>query len=243
MFNASNFKRATVAEKVVDYIKELIVKEKISPKEKLPSEREMSEKLNISRNTVREAYKILSTLGYVEIKHGLGVFVSSETKSINQWAASFFMKSDQILELFDIRMLLESQSVKWASEFATKSQINTLQEHVQHSFKLFKNMDIKQSAPLLAKADQEFHILLAEFSGNSILHRIMLNLIDMLNEIHKETIEIPGRLYKSIQEHEKIVESVKKKEIDSAEKEMLRHLESVREDIIININKERKNTL
>ncbi|MEH7381196.1 FadR/GntR family transcriptional regulator [Bacillus sp. JJ1533] len=241
MFESKNFSRASVTDNVVEYIKELIVEGRIVPEEKLPSEREMSERLNISRNTVREAYKILSTLGYVQIKHGSGVFVSSKMKTIDQWAATFFMKSDQILELFDIRILLESQSVKWVAEFASENQIETLQNHVQKSLKLFKNKDIKQAAPLLAKADREFHLMLAEFSGNSILHRIMLNLMDMLNEVHKETIDIPGRLYKSIKEHERIVEAIMWKQIAVAESQMIHHLESVREDIISKMNHARLN--
>ncbi|MFD1706213.1 FadR/GntR family transcriptional regulator [Siminovitchia sediminis] len=242
MFNA-NFSKTSVADKVAEHVKELIVEGKIAPEEKLPSEREMSEKLNISRNTVREAYKILATLGYVEIKHGLGVFVSSKNKTIDQWAASFFLKNDQVLELFDIRMLLEKQSVKWAAELATETQIQTLQEHVQHSFTLFQSTGIKESAPLLAKADQEFHLMLAEFSGNSVLYRIMRNLMELFHEVHKETIEIPGRLFKSIQEHEKIVDSIIRKDIEEAGSKMLHHLESVREDIIANISQENANPL
>ncbi len=91
MFRSINFQKNYHSRSVVDYIRNLIINEDLTQGEKLPSEREMSEILNVSRNTVREAYQILSSLGYVHIKHGQGVFVSSDTESIQQWAASFFL--------------------------------------------------------------------------------------------------------------------------------------------------------
>lgn len=229
MFDSSQFTKTTVSKKVVDHIKDLIFQKKLVSGEKLPSEREMAELLNISRNTIREAYKILAALGYVEIKHGQGVFVSSGTTSLDQWAASFFVNSDQILELFEMRRVLESQSAKWAALHATDEQVKKLQDHVARSYELFQE---SKNEDLLAKADQEFHLMLAEFSGNSILYRIMYNLIDLLSESRKETMEIPGRIAKSLQEHEKIVQAVAAKNDEKARKEMLDHLESVRKALL-----------
>jgi GntR family transcriptional regulator, transcriptional repressor for pyruvate dehydrogenase complex len=230
MFESTQFTKTSVSKRVVDYIKELIMEKKLVKGEKLPSEREMSEKLSISRNTVREAYQILATLGYVEIKHGQGVFVSNESASVDQWAAAFFVKTDQIVELFEMRQVLETQSVKWAAQNASEEQVKKLKEHVEHSFKLIQEMSNEH---LIAKADQEFHLMLAEFSGNSILYRIMHNLIDLLKEVRKEAMEIPGRQKRSIEEHERIVLSVASKNVEQAEKEMLNHLESVRNELLV----------
>jgi GntR family transcriptional regulator, transcriptional repressor for pyruvate dehydrogenase complex len=230
MFESTQFTKTSVSKKVVDYIKELIMEKKLVKGEKLPSEREMSEKLSISRNTVREAYQILATLGYVEIKHGQGVFVSNESASVDKWAAAFFVKTDQIIELFEMRRVLETQSVKWAAENASEDQVKKLKDHVEHSYKLIQE---KSNEYLIAKADQEFHLMLAEFSGNSILYRIMHNLIDLLKEVRKEAMEIPGRQKRSIEEHERIVASVASKNVEQAENEMLNHLESVRSELLV----------
>lgn len=229
MFDPSQFTKTTVSKKVVDHVKDLIFQKKIVSGEKLPSEREMAELLKISRNTVREAYKILAALGYVEIRHGQGVFVADDTQSLDQWAASFFVKSDQILELFEMRRVLETQSAKWAAVHATEEEVKKLKEHVARSYVLLKE---SENEHLIAKADQEFHLMLAEFSGNSILYRIMCNLIDLLSEVRKETMEIPGRLSKSIQEHDKIVQAVAAADQKRAEKEMRDHLESVRKALL-----------
>ncbi|SFD35809.1 transcriptional regulator, GntR family [Bacillus sp. OV194] len=229
MFESTQFTKTSVSKKVVDYIKGLIMDKKLVTGEKLPSEREMSERLNISRNTVREAYQILATLGFVEIKHGQGVFVSNESTSVDQWAAAFFVKNDQIVELFEMRRVLETQSVKWAAENASEDQLKKLEHHVNYSYTLAED---ESNEHLIVKADQEFHLMLAEFSGNSILYRIMCNLIDLLKEVRNETMEIPGRLSKSIEEHKRIVLAVGEKDPVKAEEEMINHLESVRNELL-----------
>jgi len=75
--------------------------------------------------------------------------------------------------------------------------------------------------------------MLAEFSGNSILYRIMCNLIDLLKEVRKEAMEIPGRQKRSIEEHDRIVKSVAAKDVEKAKEEMLNHLESVRNELLV----------
>ncbi|MGP4041116.1 FadR/GntR family transcriptional regulator [Gracilibacillus sp. D59] len=233
MFQSINFQKTTISRKVVDYIRNLIINEELTQGEKLPSEREMSEILNVSRNTVREAYQILASLGYVQIKHGQGVFVSSDTESIQQWAASFFNKNDQLIELFAIRKLLETQSVKWAVNNIQNDNINELNSFIEKDMEYINN---KEKYFDISSSDQKFHLLIAKLSGNSVLFRIMYNLIDLMKEVRVEALQIPGRMEKSIGEHKEIVKALSEKDVDKAEKKMLEHLNSVEETLVKNIS-------
>jgi GntR family transcriptional repressor for pyruvate dehydrogenase complex len=227
MFDSFHFEKKGISTKFVDYIKDLIIQGKLLPGEKLPSEREMSQMTNVSRNTIRESYKILAALGYVEVKHGQGVFVADENSSLEQWAATFFIKNDQILELFEIRKLLETQSVKRAADRATKEQIEHLKEITS-----FPADRMTEDKMFIAKNDQDFHLSLAEISGNSVLIRIMYNLIDLLKESRENAMQIPGRPLKSLEEHQEIVKAIEKRDPVLAEKQMLKHLNSVENSFI-----------
>lgn len=224
IFNSIHLEKATISKKVVDHVKNLIINRKLKSGEKLPPEREMAHMLNVSRNTIRESYKILTALGYVQTKHGQGVFVSDGKTILEQFASTFFIENDQLRELFAIRKLLETQSVGWAAEKATEEQIKELQNIMEHAYSLAEE---DNNCLTVAKADQEFHLLLAEMSGNSILIRIMFNLTDLLAESRRETMEIPGRVFDSLKEHTEIVKAVSDRNADQAKEQMLIHLNSV----------------
>lgn len=230
------FKKTTISKHVVEYIKELIRQGELSAGEKLPPEREMAKMLNLSRNTIREAYKILAALGYVQIKHGQGVFVASEDYYLSQITDTFFIKNDQILELFDIRKILEVQSVKWASERATEEQLEELKQIADRGYEgVINGVD----GETLVKRDIEFHIYLAEITGNSILIRIMHNLIDLLTETRTKALEkIPGRATKALKEHQIIVQAMMNKDPLNAERYMLTHLEDASKALMNKLSEE-----
>lgn len=229
MFDALKVDRKSISEEVVQYIRNLILQEKILPGEKIPGEREMAQKINVSRNTVREAYKILAAQGYLNIKHGQGVFISDEESQIRNLTSSFFIKQDDILELFSIRKVLETQAVIWAIENHGMEHHRELRNILEDNRMALKN---KASFEELSYLDQKFHLALSRMSGNSILLRIMMNLIDLLSEVRTQTIQIPGRSEQSLKEHIQIMEAMMSNNKKLAKHYMLEHLSSVEKSII-----------
>lgn len=225
-----NFKidRKSISEEVVEYLKSLIYQGKYKPGEKIPGEREMAQKINVSRNTVREAYKILEAQGYLHIRHGQGVFVADEDSQIHKLASSFFIKQDTMLELFSIRKILETEAIVWLVDNLTfQHQEELKQLMAAHLQALTNRIDFREQALL----DQKFHLALARMSGNSVLLRIMIQLIDLLTEVRTKTIRIPGRAEQSLREHVQIANAILDKEKDLARERMLSHLNSVERSI------------
>lgn len=229
MFDTFKVDRKSISEEVVQYIKNLIHQEKFLPGEKIPGEREMAQKINVSRNTVREAYKILAAQGYLNIKHGQGVFISDEESQIRNLTSNFFLKQDDILELFSIRKVLETQAVIWAMENHKVDNHRELENILEDNRMALKN---KASYEELSFLDQKFHLALSRMSGNSILLRIMMNLIDLLSDARTQTTQIPGRSEKSLKEHILIVEAMISNNPNLAKQRMLEHLDSVEKSII-----------
>lgn len=233
MLESFEVERKGIAERVTDLIKQRIIEGKYQVNQKLPSEREMAANLKVSRNTIREAYKILEAYGYVTIKHGTGIFVASEEEQIKKMTSSFFVTTDQMKDLFSIRKILEENSVKWAIEHSTDEQINTLAEIVAEAQAICKKND-EQGAYKLAILDQQFHITLAKLSGNTVLLRIMHNLIDLLEKVRLHSIKIPGRPAMSVKEHSNIIKAMQERNTSKAQYYMLEHLKSVEMSILEN---------
>lgn len=231
MYETFKVDRKSISNSVADYIKDLIYENKFQEGERLPSERDMALKLSVSRNTVREAYKILAAKGYLEIKHGNGVFVANYEESIRNMANDFFLKKDQIVELFTIRKVLETTAVKLA--VGNLNQQN--EKELKHILEITKqSLKEKASYEELTNLDQKFHITLTKISGNSILLRIMMNLIDILGEARLEAVHIPGRGKLSLTQHIKIVEAMIDRDVERAEQSMIDHLNSVEASILAN---------
>lgn len=216
--------RKGISEQVADSIKKRIQIGEYTVGDKIPGEKEMGIELSVSRNTVREAYKILEAYGYLTVKHGIGVFIASPEHLIQKMTEAFFVTSHQIKDFFAVRKILEEWTVKWAIENSNDDQFNTLEQIVNEANEILTG-EIDYN--LLAELDHKFHMTLANYSKNGVLIRIMNFLIDLLSESRNKSIQIPGRVNQSVQEHSKILQAIKQKNIKIAQQLMKDHLDSV----------------
>lgn len=220
----------TLKQEVAEHIKELIKTGKLNSGDRLPTEREMSEMLGVSRTVIRDAIKTLSGVGILEVKHGVGTFVATVDGDIiaRQLSTLLFNDSDTIENLFEVRMELETAAVGWAAERCNDEAKEKINDFIKESLQLL-NSDCDSKHYILH--DQEFHLLIAALSGNPVVVRLMRNMLDLLDETRVHTLNIPGRFDLSVKEHVKILESIYKGDQDEAKKEMHDHLVSVYESI------------
>lgn len=223
--------RKGISEQVADSIKKKIQEGKYIVGDRIPGEREMASELEVSRNTVREAYKILEAYGYITAKHGTGVFVASPEQQIHKMTESFFVSTDQIKDFFAVRKLLEEGTVSWSIQ--NSNEFNELDEIVSESKEIINGeIDYKR----LSELDHNFHLALANRSQNIVLIRIMHNLIDLLSESRMKSAQIPGRAIQSVEEHIKILDAIKKRDVALAKEHIVNHLESVERSIMNDID-------
>lgn len=225
------FSRKGISEQVADSIKKKIQAGEYQVGERIPGEREMGLELSVSRNTVREAYKILEAYGYLQVKHGTGVFVASPEHQIQKVTEALFVSTEQIKDFFSVRRILEDWTVKWAIEHSSDDQIAELEQIVNEANEIVKEtIDYKR----LAALDHKFHITIANNSKNTVLTGIMNYLIDLLSESRNKTMQIPGRAFQSVQEHAEIIKAMKQRNSELAQQCMKEHLESVERSITEN---------
>ncbi|WP_242828350.1 FadR/GntR family transcriptional regulator [Mediterraneibacter gnavus] len=103
-------KKTSLYLKISDAIYSYIQMNKLQPGDKLPSERDMSSMLQTSRNSVREALRILEDRGLIEVKTGLGVFIRNPYGE--QSTLTIRLQNCSICEIQELQRLLDHQAVK-----------------------------------------------------------------------------------------------------------------------------------
>src|SRR5690606_21540795 len=134
----------------------------LAPGDRLPSERELAEQMHVSRPVVREAINMLVGQGLLEIRARRGVFVrAAATPDLGDPLANLIGDNlDRLLELLEVRRLLESQAAALAAEFATPRDLEDLQRllaELEHAY--------RQQQPDEG-ADARFHGRIAQAAGN-----------------------------------------------------------------------------
>jgi GntR family transcriptional regulator, transcriptional repressor for pyruvate dehydrogenase complex len=222
-------KKKRAYEDIVTQIKELITKGKLKQGDQLPNENELSETFKVSRSTVREAILSLETLNLVERRQGDGTYVmaSSEEAIIQPLASHIFHEKDDLIDMFAVRKIVESEIAELASQNATPKDIRDLEKIVS-----MQELDLKAGG-FTVKSDSNFHFALARMSKNKVLERLNVALVRLLRKTRDEYLQTAERKQKSLDGHRGILAAVKRKDGKEAKKAMRRHLEGIEKALLI----------
>jgi len=221
-------RRNKVYEEVAKQIERLILK-KLKPGDKLPSERELAEMLQVSRSSIRDAIRGLELMGLVEPRQGAGTIVRelSAESVVNPFANSLKHQRDQVSELLDFRKMLEPPLAARAATHATDDEIAEMQEILQRQ-------ETKMALGEAAIAeDTEFHYSIALASGNTVVLKVLDVVMDLLRDTRARSLQVAGRPEKSLKGHRRILAAIKRHDAEAAKDAMRRHLEDV-EEIVLN---------
>lgn len=179
------------------------------------SEKELAEKLEISRGSLREGLSILEFLGVISNK-GNRKFVEKDYQSIQGILKLLKLteKKNIINDYIEFRNLVELYNVKLACENANYNDLKELEIVINEL-----NTD-----PDTAKQDYNFHMEIAKIGKNEFLIAITELLFKMINDIRPNLIEYPGRKPFIIEECEEIFQFIKEHEVEKAQNAMKKHL-------------------
>ncbi|MCI7352751.1 MAG: GntR family transcriptional regulator [[Actinobacillus] rossii] len=212
--------------KIANQIKREISNGAYGVGDRLPTEREISETLKVSRTIVREAIVMLEVERLVEVKKGSGVYIKSLPNK-NSKEKNNPLPDVGPFELLQARQLLESGICEFAAKLANKKDITRL-----------KNI-LKKEKELLAQnlddytADQEFHLAIAEITQNDVLITLQEQLWQyrfnnaMWTQLHTRILQKDIH-HLWIEDHENILNAIQKKSPSLARKSMWQHLENVK---------------
>ncbi len=161
-----------VTDEAIVKIKEMLLRGELRPGDRLPPEKELSDALGLSRNSLREAVKALELIRVLDVRRGDGTYVTSLEPSLLLEAMSFVIDIHQdhtVLELFEVRRLLEPAAATMATLKATPGDLERLRA-------MLDEVGPETSVEDLVAHDVTFHGLICELSGNAYLSTLLESL-------------------------------------------------------------------
>ncbi|WGE34217.1 FCD domain-containing protein [Actinobacillus genomosp. 1] len=197
--------------------------------ERLPPERDLAEKLNVSRTVIREAIIMLELENLVSVRKGSGVYVIRQPLSEAQNDDVYEYEDVGPFELLQARQLLESSIAEFAAIQANRNDVLRLKEILNQERITLEQNDEDYSA------DEEFHSAIAEITQNEVLIKMQKELWkyrtnSMWKGLHTHISDQKYRR-KWLKDHENILNSIQRKDPALAKKAMWQHLENVKQKL------------
>ncbi|HJW73109.1 MAG TPA: FadR/GntR family transcriptional regulator [Geothrix sp.] len=214
-------------EEIVEQIKQFISNGKLKPGDKLLPERELAEKLGVSRASVREAIRTLDILGVIDIKPGGGTFIrETDNDDIIRPLAMFLaVEQNSLLDMFEMRRIFETATAGLAAQRATSDELEEIQATLVGMREGLNVNDPEKGEEF----DAAFHFAVAEATHNTLLIKLFKT---VSAEFAKANSAARLRLYhdnelnaqKIIDQHTDIYEAIRSRSPEAASEAMLTHL-------------------
>jgi GntR family transcriptional repressor for pyruvate dehydrogenase complex len=214
-----------VAEEIADRIRMLILDGTMPPGRPLPSERVLARRFGVSRGSIRDAFRMLETIGLIETRHGQGTFPHELTvdRLVVPLASVLTYRPDLQDELLDVRRMFEPAVARVAASRASDEDLADLQRI------LASQRSKLRSGRLAIVEDTAFHAVLARATRNRVAMRIMETLNDLLVESRKLALRQKGRPERSAEGHEAVVSALRMRDAEGAALAMRMHIDQIAE--------------
>jgi GntR family transcriptional regulator, transcriptional repressor for pyruvate dehydrogenase complex len=204
----------------------------IQPGEKLPTERQLQEALNVGRSSIREAVKVLNVLGILEVKQGDGTYLTKADSGLLletiEWGLLLGQK--RTMDVIEARHDIEIAIVKYAAERGTEEELNEL-------WSILEKLKVSTKSDFV-ELDIAFHVKLAEMAKNSALKSVLLSLQSLLRTWIKTVIDVAPNTTFSYEDHYDIYVALADHDPEKAEIAMKKHMGDATRRLIEEINKE-----
>lgn len=219
--------QSRVFDEILTFFKGEVRSGALQPGDRLISERALSQRLGVSRTSLREAFRALEIVGLLESVHGQGVFVRTPIASS---LASFLeiclaMRLSAFDEFLDIRIALECQAVRLAVQNATNADIRNIRTALE---RMPRTLDDGRAG---AQADFEFHNAIVRAAHNYCLQFLYEAIEGLLQKNHTtrraNILTMPGALEVLFDAHARIYRAIETRDLAGAEIGMRAHFSRV----------------
>jgi len=214
-------------QQVIEQIKDMLKSGELQPGDKLPSERDLVEQLQVSRTSIREALSALRLLGVVESRHGGGNFIRDQLDRnfLEPLSILFLLDRTSAAEVLQFRKILEVECARLAAENARPEQVTEMESVVE------KLAEFQQDEEQNIHLDKEFHYTIAGCAGNRLLFNVVTAISDLLDfsieDSRAKILMDPANQEALIEQHRGIYAAIAAGDGDLAAERMRGHLEYV----------------
>lgn len=211
--------REQVWSATVDHLRTMIDSGRLPAGSRLPAERALCEQLGISRGSLRQALRVLDSIGYVQVRPGSGTYVREtlDEQPLRGW----FSEHEQLVEkLFDLRTTVEPTLAERLALDHTPQVLERLAGTVEEMDRAAADGDMLR----VIAADAEFHRVIAENAGNDDVTDLLRSVLSLVGEERRAALRLPGQIRKAVDEHRAILEAIRGSDAAAAREITLRHL-------------------
>ncbi|MEO5319022.1 FadR/GntR family transcriptional regulator [Arthrobacter sp. CC3] len=216
----SRVSRPRLYEQLVEQLMEFIEAAQLGPGDTLPAERELAERLGVSRATLAQALVALEVLGVIDVQHGTGAVlvyrpnVPSVIKGLRE-------HRNRLPEIVEARSTLEVKLAELAAARRSDDDMKTID----------KALDVMAeevgSGGRGARGDELFHQAVTAAAHSAVLAQLMTFIAGMVLETRLESLGQPGRPEQSLASHRKIADAIRARDSAGAAAAMLEHIDLV----------------
>jgi GntR family transcriptional regulator, transcriptional repressor for pyruvate dehydrogenase complex len=216
-------RRLRVPEEIVDQIRGLVASGDLRPGDQLPSERELAERFQVSRASIREALTALQVLGVLERSRTGGGLAA---RGNHVWftiapLSTYLATRSHIIEQIEVRRMIEPEMGRMAAERATADDLARMKQCL---IEMEADLD---GGGLGSDADAAFHAAVAATTCNELLASIVQLIGDAVRE-HRELLQTPQGARESLDEHHEILDAIRRGDGEAAYQSTRRHIDTVR---------------
>ncbi len=212
-------RKESVRGQVFWQLRDQVLRRTWPPGSKLPSEHELARTMGVSRVSIREGIQHLVSLGILETRHGEGTFVRELSGQVNFNALIPLLILDEIdvLHVLEYRRIVEKGTAALAAERASDQDLVDMEAVYDQMVQFQDNI------AEFARADLEFHLVLAKATGNPVLIKVN-NVLRSILEVSMENIGSVLGMQDGLHYHRLIIEAVRARNAEAAENIMQEHV-------------------
>jgi len=216
-------RRTKASREIVGQVQGMIAGGHLKAGDRLPPERELAQLFGVGRSTLREAVRVLESLGHVEVRAGEGTFLAEGDAAITQGnlPTELFSKWSTQLNLFELRTVLEPGLAGLAARRATPDHLTKM-----HGMLEAQAARVRQGESGTDE-DATFHELIAEATRNPALVHLMKHLAKSLRETRDPSLQRDGRPARSLRENRAILAAIEARNPTLAARRMQAHIRSL----------------
>jgi GntR family transcriptional repressor for pyruvate dehydrogenase complex len=211
-----------VYQEILLEINRIIKEDGLKPGDKLPSERELSERLQVGRSSVREALRALELLGLITTRRGEGTFLQHyrHNQLINLIGAYILKDFKTRKDVIEMRKILEIDAVRLACQRANERHFAEMERLIVQGEEKIREGKVPM------EEDYLFHRAICRASRNSVLHRIWVPLVEYSKTVRESSLTRKGRAEQGFREHRAILDAIRAGDEETAVRCMISHLEN-----------------
>lgn len=218
-------KRKQIVDDVVEQLQRKISLGELTPGMQIPTEPELMDQFGVGRSTIREAVRVLVSAGLLDKRQGHGTFVCQQKPL--QEPLDYRLRRAEILEVYEVRRMMELEAARLAAVRRDDEDLRIMRELLDRRQMAIDAGNMKE----YLDADIAYHIAVAAATKNAVLADLYRTFSEVIRYSLENLINHPEYNKYYSEQHEKIYEAIRDKDVQAAELYSIQHLDGTKVEL------------